>query len=52
VEASVTPELSPTSPDERIAAIGIAPAIAKPTIPFAGNAIRPSPSRRVIPSSP
>jgi hypothetical protein len=37
VEASVTPELSPTSPDERIAAIGTAPAIAKPAIPFAAQ---------------
>ena len=35
VEANVTPEPSPTSPDERITAIGTAPAIAKPAIPFA-----------------
>jgi hypothetical protein len=35
--ASVTPELSPTIPNERIAAILIAPAIAKRAIPFAAK---------------
>jgi hypothetical protein len=40
VEASITPELCPTSPDERMTAIVIAPAIANPAIPFAAKRSR------------